>query len=111
MSETHRVTFVTPEEAVTVEVAEDEYLLFAAFNAGLDLPSMCLQGWCLSCAAKIVEGEVDQSAARRYYDADRKAGFTLLCSAQPRSDLVIRTHAKAEMAEHRAEHELPAPRG
>lgn len=111
MSETHPVTFIMPQEEVTIEVAEDEYLLFAAYNAGLDLPSMCLQGWCLTCAAELVEGEVDQRAARRYYEEDADAGFVLLCSAKPRSDLVIRPHAKAEMVEHRDEHQLPAPRG
>lgn len=111
MSNTYRVTFITPDEEVTVTVAEDEYLLFAAYDAGLNLPSTCLQGWCLSCAAELVRGEVDVGAARRYYAADRQAGFILLCSAQPRSDLVIRTHTKAEMIRHRDRYELPAPRG
>ncbi len=103
---------MTPEgERVRVPVDEDEYLLFAARRAGLSLPSTCLQGWCITCAGRIVEGEVDGSEALRFYEEDARRNFVLLCSAYPRSDLVIRTHQKEEMRAHRQEHGLPAPRG
>ncbi|MFW5967532.1 MAG: 2Fe-2S iron-sulfur cluster-binding protein [Persicimonas sp.] len=108
----HTATFVTPEgRKVVTEVEEDEYLLFAAIRAGLDLPHTCLQGWCLSCAGRLVEGEVDQSEAFRLYDEDQEAGFVLLCSAMPRSDVRIETCRKKEMQAHRAEAGLPYPRG
>lgn len=103
---------MTPDgETARVPVREDEYLLFAARRAGLSLPSTCLQGWCTTCAGRIVEGEVDQSEAFRYYEEDAEAGFVLLCSAYPRSDLVVETHRKEAMREHRRGHGLPAPRG
>ncbi len=106
------VTFVTPSgEEVRTEAAENEYLLDAAAAAGLELPFMCLQGWCTTCAGRILEGRVDQSEARRLYPEDEAAGFVLLCSAYPRSPLRIRTHQKEEMRAHRRQLGLPAPRG
>src|SRR5439155_1007553 len=39
-------------------------------------------------------GEWDQSASLRYFPQDRAAGSILLCTARPRSDLVIRTHQR-----------------
>jgi ferredoxin len=107
-----QVTFVTPDgKEVRAQAGADEYLLDVAFAAGLDLPFMCLQGWCTTCAGKILEGEVDQSEARRFYQQDKAAGYVLLCSAFPRSDLRILTHQKEAMRAHRHEHGLPAPRG
>lgn len=36
-------------------------LLEAAMDAGLELPSSCMSGSCLTCPGKIVSGSVDQS--------------------------------------------------
>ena len=107
----HRVTFITPEREVTVDVDDDEYLLDAAARAGLRLPFSCLQGWCTTCAGRLVEGRVDQSEALRFYPQDESAGFVLLCSAYARSDLRILTHQKDPMRQHRYALGLPAPRG
>jgi ferredoxin len=108
----HNVRLILPNGAEHVlAVSDDEAILVTAFRAGLDLPSMCLQGWCLSCAGRIEGGgEWDQSESRRYYPSDREAGFILLCTACPRSDLVIRTHQRVNMRDLRDEHGLPAPR-
>jgi ferredoxin len=105
------VTFITPTGTVEVKAGDDQYLLDAAAAAGLELPYMCLQGWCTTCAGRILEGSVDQSEARRLYHQDVAAGFVLLCSAFARSPLRILTHQKEAMRAHRAAHGLPAPRG
>jgi len=108
---TYHVTFITDDGEVQTEAADDQYLLNAAAAAGLNLPFMCLQGWCTTCAAKILEGKVDQSEALRFYPEDAAAGFVLLCSAFPRSDLRIRTHQKEELRALRLSLGLPTPRG
>jgi ferredoxin len=105
------VTFVTDNRGVEVDVPNNQYLLDAAANAGLDLPYSCLQGWCTTCAGKILHGTVDQSEALRFYPQDAEAGFVLLCSAYPRSDLRILTHQKEAMRQRRRALGLPAPRG
>jgi ferredoxin len=79
------VEVVTPQGTFRVDVPADAYLLDALRQAGLDLPSSCLQGWCLTCAERLLDGEVDQTDAVRYFPEDRAAGFALLCSAKPRS--------------------------
>ena len=105
------VTFVSDTREARALVADDQYLLDAANAAGLELPFMCLQGWCTTCAGKILEGRVDQSEALRFYPQDAAAGFVLLCSAYPRSPLRILTHQKEAMRAHRRALGLPAPRG
>ena len=108
---TYPVTFLTDTGEVQVEVAEDQYLFDAAAEAGLELPSMCLQGWCTTCAGRVLEGQVDQSEARRIFPQDEQAGFVLLCSAFPRSPLRILTDQKEQMRAHRQALGLPAPHG
>jgi ferredoxin len=109
---TYCITFILPNETQTcLEVADDERILIAAYRAGLDLPSLCLQGWCNTCAARVEgKGAWDQSASLRYYPVDRSAGFILLCTATPRSDLCLRTHQRAALRHHRLSHKLPTPR-
>lgn len=112
---TYSVTIVVPEDAdaehagrtVEIEVSEDEYVLAAARNEGLWLPADCQQGWCTTCAVELLEGEVDQSNAKRCYEVDDEEGMVLICTAKPRSDLRIRTHQHEAMLEHRAEHDKP----
>lgn len=93
-----------------VEVGDDEFILEAGRRAGLELPSLCEQGWCTTCAVKIEEGAIDQSASRRYYEQDREAGFGLICTGIARSDLRLKTHQSGEMRKHRRANGLPAPR-
>ncbi|WP_137286828.1 2Fe-2S iron-sulfur cluster-binding protein [Halorussus salinisoli] len=94
-------------ETVEIEVPETEYVLSAARSEGIWLPADCQQGWCTTCAAELLEGEVDQSDARRYYESDEEAGMILPCTAKPRSDLRIRACQHDEMLDHRAEHDNP----
>jgi ferredoxin len=108
---TYQLTFLTPTGEVRAEAADTEYLLDVAAAAGLELPFMCLQGWCTTCAGRVLDGKVDQSEALRVYPQDEAAGFVLLCSAFPRSDLRIRTHQKEELRALRRSLGLPAPRG
>ena len=108
---TYRVNILLPDGPVDIAVREDEFILAAARAQGLDLPSLCEQGWCITCACWVLEGEVDQSASRRFYPQDREAGFALICTGQPRSDLVLRAGATEAMRAHRDRHHLPAPRG
>jgi ferredoxin len=109
---TYHVTFVTPDgKEVRTQACDEEYLLDVAAQAGLELPYMCLQGWCITCAGKILEGSVDQHEARRLYPQDVAAGYVLLCSAFARSNLRILTHQKEQMRAHRRAYGLPAPHG
>ena len=89
----------------------EEHILDATRRAGLDLQSSCEQGWDLACAVRVLAGKLDHSDARRYYPEDEQAGFALICTAKPRSDLRLRAYERDAMQTHRLEHGLPTTRG
>jgi ferredoxin len=96
---------------VTLDVAADESIWDAAFREGLMLPSSCLQGWCMTCAARVLEGEFDPAEALRYDPENKRAAFILLCTARPKSPMRIRTDQRDAMRAHRRGHGLPTPYG
>jgi len=105
-----RVTLHTPFGVRTLSAGRNEHLWDAAQAAGVILPAICHQGRCLSCAGQLEKpGEFDPGDAETYFQQDRQAGFILLCTAKPRSDLYIRTHVESEMRVHRVKLGLPAP--
>ena len=105
-----RVVLELPQGRREVLVRGDETIWDAAQAAGITLPATCHQGRCLSCAGSLIgPGKVDHSRADSYWPEDLDAGFVLLCSAVPRSDLHIRTHQQDQMRAHRLQHGLPAP--
>ena len=97
-------------ETVSMDVRADQTVLAAARSNGLWLPADCQQGWCTTCAARLLEGTVDHGTARRYYDVDETEDFVLTCTAKPRSDLRLRAYRYDEMLDHRAAHDLPPGR-
>ena len=69
-----------------VEVAENQYILDVVEASGLHLPVGCRYGACITCAARLIEGEVDQSRGVALKAAQEALGYVLLCIAYPRSD-------------------------
>jgi ferredoxin len=105
-----QVTLITPLGERILTVGRNERLWDAAQVAGVILPAICHQGRCLTCAGILLKpGRFDPGGAESYFPQDRGAGFVLLCTAKPRSDLYIKTHAEDEMRMHRLKHGLPAP--
>jgi ferredoxin len=84
-------------ETVTVGVDEDEYILDAAEDAGLDLPYSCRQGQCTSCVGTLLDGDIDQSEGTALDPMQEEDGFALLCIAYPRSDCRIETETQDDM--------------
>jgi len=60
---------------------------------------------------RVLEGEVDNSDARRYYPEDKQAGFALICTAKPLTDLRLRAYQTDAMQAHRLASGLPTTRG
>ena len=87
MAKTHKVTF--KKSGVTIEVAEDEYILEEAERAGLNLPYDCRSGTCTTCIQRQLEGEMDQDMAFAIGDEELKQGLRLICIGSPLSDVVL----------------------
>lgn len=82
---TYQVELINRNKTV-VEVAENQYILDGVEASGLRLPVGCRYGACITCAARLIEGEVEQSKAVGLKPAQEAMGYVLLCIAYPRSD-------------------------
>ncbi|CAJ1587324.1 ferredoxin--NADP reductase [[Mycobacterium] wendilense] len=63
-------------------------LVDVMLGAGLEVPFSCREGNCGSCAATVVDGEVDLGNAGILEPDDIAEGLFLACQARPRSDTV-----------------------
>jgi ferredoxin len=55
-------------------------------DQGVDLPYGCKYGGCITCAAKLIEGEVDQRAQVALNNRQIVNGYVILCVARAKSD-------------------------
>ncbi len=56
----YKLTVITPDDTHELECADDQYILDAIDDAGIDIAYSCRAGACSSCAGKITSGTVDQ---------------------------------------------------
>ncbi len=79
-------------ENMLLFVEPGETILDAALRQGFDIAYGCHNGVCGTCAARLLEGEIDYPELEPIgLDEDElDANYILLCSATPKSDLVIK---------------------
>ncbi len=85
MAEPFTITLAN-RDGQRLEAHGDEVLLDALEEQGVSLPYGCRYGGCISCAAKMLSGEVDQSEGVALNGRQLNDGYVLLCVAKPLSD-------------------------
>lgn len=93
----HEIELHHQDGSISLTVDEDEYILDAAEEAGLELPYSCREGQCTSCVGKVLDGDIDHSEGTALDPMQRDDGFALLCITYPRSDCTIETEAQDDM--------------
>lgn len=66
-----------------VPYAAGQSILRAAIDAGLDVPFACREGYCGSCAARTVQGDLVMAHNEVFNKAEVAKGWVLTCQARP----------------------------
>ena len=74
---------------VSYQVEHKRPLLDSLREQGVDLPYGCRYGGCISCAAKLIDGEVDQKRQVALNNRQINDGYIIRCVARPKSNLVL----------------------
>lgn len=76
---------------LSFEVKPGQNILDAALEAEIVLPYSCRGGGCSTCKGKVLEGEFEAGEAPQHIleQAELDQGYTLMCQAQPKSDMRI----------------------
>ena len=82
---THSITIANRGNAV-YEVPGRKPLLDELREQGVDLPYGCRYGGCITCAAKLIDGDIDQRAQVALNNRQINDGYVILCVARARSD-------------------------
>lgn len=84
----HTVTISNRDNA-TYQVDARKSLLDSLREQGVDLPYGCKYGGCITCAAKLITGEVDQRRQVALNNRQINDGYVILCVARATSDITL----------------------
>ena len=88
MSKARTIT-IANRDGATYQVEARRPLLDSLRAQGVDLPYGCKYGGCITCAAKLVAGNVDQRRQVALNNRQINNGYVLLCVARPTTDITL----------------------
>ena len=97
---THTVTLSNRDNA-TYEADARRPLLEQLRKQGVDLPYGCEYGGCITCAAKLTSGTVDQRRQVALNNRQINAGYVILCVARATSDITLEIGVESHDALYR----------
>ena len=80
---------ISNRDGVSYQVDNKRPLLDSLNEQGVDLPYGCKYGGCITCAAKLIVGEVDQRRQVALNNRQINDGYIILCVARPKSNLIL----------------------
>ena len=83
-----RITLANRDQA-EYQVKGRKPLLDELRDQGVDLPYGCRYGGCITCAARLISGRVDQRAQVALNNRQIKDGYIVLCVARAKTDCVL----------------------
>jgi ferredoxin len=85
---THTVT-IANRAGATYDVDARRPLLDSLRDQGVDLPYGCKYGGCITCAAKLIEGSIDQRRQVALNNRQISNGYVILCVARATTDITL----------------------
>jgi ferredoxin len=82
-------------EGATYSVDPKRALLDSLRDQGVDLPYGCEYGGCITCAARLTAGTVDQRRQVALNNRQLNDGYVILCVARPTSDITLEIGVEA----------------
>ena len=84
-----RTITIANRDGETFEVNSKRPILETLRDQGVDLPFGCKYGGCITCAAKLISGKVDQNRQVALNNRQINDGYIILCVARPLTDITI----------------------
>ena len=92
---------ISNRDNVTYKVDDRRSLLESLREQGVDLPYGCKYGGCITCAAKLTDGLVDQRRQVALNNRQVNDGYVILCVARAKSDITLEIGVESHGALYR----------
>jgi ferredoxin len=85
----HSLTLKHRGRTLVVVTRQDQTILEAGLEAGVDMPFSCTMGGCGACKSRVVSGSVDMVEPNCLSEGEKADGDVLTCVACTTSDAVV----------------------